>query len=709
MPHTSDITWRLTSSEVATLAGVKRPVVTTWARRHHDFPRPVTHENGRPIYDGHAVADWLLGDEAEGRKPRGNANPEHVRAELALYSLSSWTREVPAGVLVDGLTSLICLRQQYDRPAAAASWDTVLRLAAELDEDNQFLLAELQAVPPNLGLELAALADELTDAAYNPAEAFEWVLESRRRIGADGLAPDEPAPVLTRTIASIAGIGMLPAGSAVAAPRARSGDLLAALHAAAGPDSGHTYLAAETDPALARLVRRRMLTRDVLEFQLSVTDGDELDEEFGDPDLLVGVLPYESAETRDPEEVLAQVQDWADLLGEHRTALVVGPADALTGPLPPLGRADTLRRSFLANGLLKAAISLPGGAFPYRPAYRAAAWLLARTPKDDREGRVFLADLSAQPLEGRILDDLAEDVRIWRASHWFDKTHEARHAVVVAATDLDDHPGTAFSPQHRSESNRYSRNVLERPARVSELEVALESKQEELLRAHGLSTSLRTYAQARPEDQAVARTTVRHLETARRLRRLPGHRIAAEHLTRDGHYRVIGPEELTGERRLGSRGIERDLLFKAYGHAELTEPGDIVFTERPRFACLVDDEGLSVAVFPAKVLRPRPDTGRPHLPDRPVQPHVLAALLEAAAAEHPKAPGAVRAAVRVEDLQIPDLDPDEEARYETLLADIAHRRAMLSEQLHLLEDLSRLTAAGLNDGTLAIGPGPGGR
>ncbi|WP_030955106.1 hypothetical protein, partial [Streptomyces sp. NRRL S-481] len=52
--------WRITYAEIAALAQVKRPVPTTWARRHPDFPAPVTHEDGRPLFDARAVVDLSL-------------------------------------------------------------------------------------------------------------------------------------------------------------------------------------------------------------------------------------------------------------------------------------------------------------------------------------------------------------------------------------------------------------------------------------------------------------------------------------------------------------------------------------------------------------------------------------------------------------------------------------------------------------------------
>ncbi|MFE2326519.1 hypothetical protein ACFXD5_21745 [Streptomyces sp. NPDC059385] len=689
------LSWRIGYAEIAALAQVKRPVPTTWSRRHSDFPAPVTRESGSPLFNAREVVDWLV------RTGRGNAEPRRLRAEAALHTLSAWRSSgLSAPALVGALTALICLRQQYDAPVSKHAWGDLLDQAADFDAEDTFLLSELRAVPDpdRLGPALGALADELTEAAYTPAEAFDWVLEARRRLGSHDLAIDEPTPVVARALAALAGVDTLVNESVLATPYARSGDLLTALHSAAPEDSGHTYLAAEPDPTLARLVRRRMLVRGVFEFSLDVTEGEELStDDWGDPDVLVCALPYEAGETRSAYQALERIQDLTDYLADGSTAVVLGPADALIRPLPRHGDADRLRRSFLDKGLLKAAISLPDGAFAYRPGYRTAVWILARTPKDERAGRVLLADYSAQPLTEPVLDVLAEDVAIWRASDWRgDRRHQPRHAAIVPAKELDDRPGSGFTPQHRSPEARYTSAVVERPARIADVERHLAELDERVTRRADTDGSLKTGAVLRPEDQPVRRTTVRRLLKDRRLRRRPGHRIASEHLSPDGHYAVIGPEEILGSARFGSRRIDRGLVLTAYEHIQFTEPGDLVITASPRFGVHVDAEGLSVVVTPARILRVHPDA------DPPVRPRVLAALLRAAASEHGRTSGAVRASRGIEDLSIPDLGREELDRYEAVLAEIELRAELLRQQAEALDDLARITAAGMADGTLSI-------
>ncbi|MBC9717990.1 hypothetical protein H9Y04_36205 [Streptomyces sp. TRM66268-LWL] len=690
--------WRISYSEIGALAQVQRPVVTTWARRHGDFPKPVAYAGASPLFDGADVADWLL------TTGRGNADARQIQAELVLYTLSALRQQMPARLVVDAVTALICLRHQLDTAVAALPWGTLMAQAEEIDTEDRFLLQELRSIPDadRQGPMLATLADQLTEAAYSPAEAVEWVMGARRRLGCDDLTAGEPMPLVTTALARLSGIADEEEGEeglVVAVPYSRSGDLLLALQSQSDPETRPFYLSADPVRDLARLARRRMLVRGVYEIEMELADGETLDtDEWGYPRIVVCVLPYEAAEARTPLGVLQQIQNLTRVLEYGCVAIVLGPADALVGPLPPRGEADRLRRSFLTNHLLKAVVSMPEGVFPSRPAHRTAIWVLSRTPKAQRTGLVMLADLAAQPLTESVLNALVEDVEIFRAGGWrSDGRHDPRHGVILNATALSESPGVAFRPQHRPHASRFTRDVIERPARISDLELRLQQLVDATLSELSAAEAIRTHAVLRSDDRPARRTTVVRLIKERRLRRLPGHRIAAEHLSvPGGHYTVLTPEEIVGSAPVGGRRMDRAVVHTMYEHAEFTEPGDVVVTATPSFGAYVDDEGLSVVAFPARVLRVRSDA------ENPIRPRVLAAVLRAAAAEHERVPGAVRASRRIEELLIPDLSDSEAQRYEALLVDIARRTALLRQQAAALDDLAAMTADGLIDGTLTI-------
>ena len=70
----------MTMTDIAELADVRRPVVTTWRRRHADFPAPAGGDESQPLFDPHEVAAWLL---ATGRISR-----ERAEQELSLFTLT---------------------------------------------------------------------------------------------------------------------------------------------------------------------------------------------------------------------------------------------------------------------------------------------------------------------------------------------------------------------------------------------------------------------------------------------------------------------------------------------------------------------------------------------------------------------------------------------------------------------------------------------
>ncbi|PPJ31757.1 SAM-dependent methyltransferase [Nocardia nova] len=50
----------VSAAEISRLAGVTRATVSNWRRRHNDFPDPVAGNESRPLFDLHAVRQWLV-------------------------------------------------------------------------------------------------------------------------------------------------------------------------------------------------------------------------------------------------------------------------------------------------------------------------------------------------------------------------------------------------------------------------------------------------------------------------------------------------------------------------------------------------------------------------------------------------------------------------------------------------------------------------
>jgi hypothetical protein len=392
--------------------------------------------------------------------------------------------------------------------------------------------------------------------------------------------------------------------------------------------------------------------------------------------------------------VLTELERVAYLLRPGCTAVVLGPADALVDELKSTEAAQ-LRAALLRENLVESVIALPGGVLPFRPGYRPALWTLTRGPVREASGKVLLADISAEPLTPYVSARLAEDVLLWRAEGLRRDGHDPRYGRVVPVADLDRAFRGPLTPPAPPLSVFWSSEVAERPALIAEAEARLERA----------AAEARTYEEQRGPyrgpvlrrvDGLPPRTTLGRLIAARRVTRLPGHRVDLAHLAPGGHHTVLGPEEITGERPVGGRRIDRLLLATTYERAALTEPADIVYTLAPRLGLYVDHDGFSVVAFPARILRVNREAARP------LTPRVLAALLGAARGTA-RSPGAVRPARRIEDYQLPDLDPDEVLRFDALLAEAERRERLLRAQADALAEARRLTVAGLADGTLTVG------
>ncbi|MEV5347406.1 hypothetical protein [Streptomyces achromogenes] len=678
--------------------------MSTWRRRHPDFPAAVSQHSGRPLFDGAQVADWLI---ASGL---GNADPTELRSELALFGIIALRERFTPWQLVEALGSLLCLRRLdrgqpltdgasgplSDAEADEGLWSTVLRRAERIDAEDDFVLRELRSLDATAA-PLVRLAEVLVEAAYDERGAYEWLLASRSRLGLDSLAADAVAPELRHLLTQLADLRIrLEHGESLtlADPHARAGDLLAALLDDTEDREHVTVLAADPDERLARVTRRRLLLAGVSELDLDVQAGPDLEERLAEPDLVVTQLPYRPGEARSVLAALEEVERVADLLGPGCTALVLGPADALVDELRDT-EASQLRSALLRSNIVESVIALPGGVLPFRPGYRPALWTLTRGPVREAEGKVLLADISSEQLTAEVCMRLAEDVLLWRAEGFRELDgHDPRYGRAVPVAVLERTFGGPLTPPAPPASAIWSDKVKERPALIAEAEARMERA----------TADIRTYEDEqgpyrggvlRRVGRLPLRTTLGKLIAGRVVTRLPGHRVDDRHLTVDGHHTVLGPEEITGERPVGARRIDRLVLATEYDRVALTEPGDVVYTLTPRLGLYVDHDGFSVVAFPARVLRVNPEAARP------LTPRVLAALLGAARGTA-RSPSAVRPARRIEDYQLPDLNPDEVLRFDALLAETERRERLLRAQADALAEARSLTIAGLADGTLTL-------
>lgn len=681
----------LSLSDIAVLARVQRPVVSTWRRRYTDFPSPQAEEGNRTWFDGRKVTDWLT------THGLGNTPVEDLAPELAAHGLVRLAEEIGGRRVVSVLGALLCLHHMNDGFPSDMTENASLARVERLDSEDEFFLRELKE-DPALTLRLAPLVEELIEAAYTPAGAHEHLMSHRHRLGLTGPETGSLSPELRRLIVQIAD----PLGHArgdgtltVADPYALCGDLLRDVVTTLDDPSDSIVLAAERRTDLARLVRRRLVLAGVAEFDLDVQTGTELEEGMADLDLLVTLLPYQAGESRSRAWFLEEIEAISVLLRPGRTAVIIGPTDALVGELDT--KEAQIRSRLLRSKLVESVTTLPRGADPSRPGYGIALWTLRPEPVTNARGRVLISDIGDRPLDEGVRNALAEDILLWRAEGHHVGGHEARYGLPVPIQDLEERFGEPLLPPGPPASLAWSRTAHDRPALIAEAKGRLSEAEK---RAHGhteTSGPLRG-ALERRIGPTPKRVTIGTLVQQGRVLLVKGHRIADEHIDPGGQVDVLGPDEVLGGAPRGGRRIDRLVLAAEYPHVALTEPGDVVYTSSPEFGVLVDHEGASLVAFPARVLRVNPGARRP------LRPRVLALLVDGASSVRRPA-GAVRATRGVGEVVVPDLHPQEVARLEEFLAEADRRRALLDAQYAELDTIRRLSAAGFTDGTLTVSGG----
>lgn len=681
----------ISMAEIAELARVQRPVVTTWRRRHRDFPAPVSADPARPLFGADKVADWLIGT--------GRADPDQLRPELSLYTLSSLTSMLPARDLVAVLTALICLRHLDDDEHLADGADdladTLQGRAWARDPEDRYLVAEITRMPDQAA-RLAPLADELVEAAWGCAGAFERLMGARNRLKVAELFSDAVTASAARLMAELSGVrqlALINQSPLISDLAVGTGDLLTAVADLLGPDMTPMFTGAEPDAFLGRIARRRLLVHGIPALDLDIRIGGELPDKAGEPDAIITQLPYRPGEERGDADTIARLDDISVRIPRGRTAVVLGPASVLAGDLPPYSAAERRRADLISSGMVEAVIRMPGGTLPYRPGYEPALWVITSSFGSPWAGRILLADVSNKTLTDEIIDGLISDVVTWRRDGYEPRAHARQFCTEELISDLAEQPGSLSS---RNRRGRYSARASAdaRVARISEIQAGLT----DAANGHPAHQSVVSHLAAGPL-LAPEVITISKLIARRRLALVSGTRLRTSDVSATGQHAVIGPDEVLGQSLRGAVRIDRGVLAARYPHARLTEPGDVIVTAVPSLGAMVDDAGFSVVAFPARAIRiSEPERDR-------FTPQVLAALIRHGETAHRPA-GAIRLARRLEELALPQLTNEDARRLDSLLAIACERERRARRELELLSELTETAAAGLTDGTLAFAGDP---
>ena len=618
---TSEPVLLMTMSDIAALARVQRPVVSVWRTRSAQtdtpFPAPVSRRRGQELFDALQVGQWLTDTR------RGN-NPEASTDAAAHAAPAESTGSAPSSL--GAVTALLALRSQLGTRLGTLSDADLLDAADEHDPDDALFYREIDELGP-ARTALVGYVDALVEAAYGEAPAFEGMLADRFRLDLRDLsetALSRPAlELLALTASALAATQHSDARFVDATGSA--GDILLTLAGADADRGDLTVLTPNDDGDAARLLRRRLLVHGITRVGLEVAPSGAF--AITGSAVHLAQLPPMGRAAMTPAEMLSAVDQIVLQMTNDQLGVVIAPSAVLNDA--GLSReSEELRSTLLRSGRVRAIVRLPAGLLTHKPQQAQALWVLgaahAQVPLADRW--TMVADLTATPLTNAVIDDLVSDLVAALGDRGTVRAHAFRFARFVLTRTL---------LARRDSLVAGARPVASVPAtqgaalavRVDELLALLTRVQRptpETDAAPGLSHLARLSANAPgPVDHSPggytpttpAIETVEQLLAARHLRYIPGNRLDAGDVTevtaegaggsrrRAAGIRLIGPSEVLGVTPLGQRRIDRLRFAADYPSGRVTEPGDVVFTTVPHPASMVDREGTSVVLFPARILR----------------------------------------------------------------------------------------------------------
>jgi hypothetical protein len=495
-------------------------------------------------------------------------------------------------------------------------------LAAEVDPDDEFLLSEVRG--GGWPADLAGYIDELVAASLGHEDALNRLDGSRlaRRVGDRGCAPE-----LVDLVASVAAAGR---NDAVLDP---SGD--PALDRALAPRF----------PAL--LARDRRLRRQAAILSWAVTTDDTTSP----------VVRVRSLLGRTPDEVLDALDKMVVDLRPGDVAVALGPAATMTDALT--GKAEKLRAMTVRPGPLAAALRLPRGM--WRTAHRQSPAIWVLTGGAGRT-EVRLADLD----DGAALDltDLSADVAQALAPVGSGRT-EARAYRYLRPRELRAVlAGGPLVPR-----GTRAQHLLAGDGLLDRAHAAAKALAEPL-------PEVTTSVTAGHERMVVSSVSLGELVAAKRLTLRQGRRITPTDADPTGTVHV-----LTADGALDT--VRLDPFDARARSGGWTEPGDVVFLEKPQPRAVVDPRGGNLVGTPSRILRLAENA--------PVDPHVLAERINQA-----------RPGSEWRTWEVPALPRAEAQSLGNRLAEVTRYRIELRRREQALDAWADALVTGLAAGSLAV-------
>ena len=158
-----------------------------------------------------------------------------------------------------------------------------------------------------------------------------------------------------------------------------------------------------------------------------------------------------------------------------------------------------------------------------------------------------------------------------------------------------------------------------------------------------------------------------------------GSRINPDHADAAGTVEVQSADSEVDRIRLDAFEAAR-----LYPRAVRTDPGDVVFLERPRPAAFVDTRGGSLVASPSRILRLGPTAN--------IGPHALAAVINEQ----------VRVGSEWETWTVPELRAAESERLEASLVEAHDFETRLQRRLEAAHDLKKALIEGVAAGAITL-------
>ena len=550
----------LNMKDVADLARVQRSTVSMWRRRPiaggQLLPFPA------PVGTTNGVEQFSRAEILNWleRSGRGN-NREH---RLDAPALSS-----PSEMSLEDLVILLCLQVHTGQELTETTATERESAARESDPRDTFMLREVTAAKTTK--DALRFIDDLVEASYGAGEALERLEKGRlgRAIGTRDLTSD--AVDLVRTVAKACGTYIDPEGVALV-----HADGSTTLTLALAGDFAHLVMPG--DDAEQRALRRR-----------AAICGIETSLDAISPHVLIV-----SVVGREPDGALEAIDDIVVDLGEGDIAVVLGPASIMCDELR--GDQERKRAQTLRPGSLVLALRLPRGM--WREAHRQALGLWICVGRTSTS-RPLVADLAAFTPQELDASDLAADV--------------------AGALAHDSARAFRYARPRDLQLILSARAVVPRGVRALQLGTTDVAPHLDRIHAATLVTaeavpSFDILAAAAPGSMVLRRRSMGEMKDLQQVQIRRGSRIDPGHTNPVGSVAVLSAVGDTEEIRLDPFDAP-----KLYPRAARTEPGDVVFVEKPRPIARVDDRGGSLVASPSRILRLSPTAG--------IGPHAAAAII----------------------------------------------------------------------------------